>query len=121
MVLREKKISNKSDNVQLQVSFGLPDIKALLRFYVSYMCELIDGDEAFLKTLQLTEQDMRNFFEQEGRAFQSYPDKWREQLSSWAFAVAVRNRLLIPAAAHENMYYLADCLFVKRGRPPQND
>ena len=117
MVLREKKISNKSDNVQLQVSFGLPDVKALMRFYVSYMCELIDGDEAFLKTLQLTEQDMRNFFEQEGRAFQSYPDKWREQLSAWAFAVAVKNRLLIPTATNPDKYYFADCLFKKAGRP----
>ena len=33
MVLREKRISNKSDNVQLQVSFGVPDVNALMRMY----------------------------------------------------------------------------------------
>ena len=117
MVLREKKISNKSDNVQLHVSYGLPDVKALLRLYVSF-----DGviDDVF-RTCPVTEQDVRFFLEHEGRAFLSYPEKWREQLSGWAFAVAVRNKLLIPTAANENQYYFADCLFAKRGRPPQND
>lgn len=122
MVLREKRITNKSDNVQLHVSFGLPDVKSLLRLYASMMGEGVT-EEVFRKiqTFPLTEQDVRFWFEQEGRAFLSYPEKWREQLSAWAFAVAVRNKLLIPTAANENQYYFADCLFVKRGRPPQND
>lgn len=117
MVLREKRISNKSDNVQLQVSFGLPDVKALLRLYVSF-----DGfSEEVLRTDPVTEQDVRFFLEHEGRAFLSYPEKWREQLSGWAFAVAVRNKLLIPTAANENQFYFADCLFAKRGRPKNDD
>lgn len=117
MVLREKKISNKSDNVQLHVSYGLPDVKALLRLYLSF-----DGvSEEVFRTSPLTEQDVRFFLEHEGRAFQSYPDKWREQLSGWAFAVAVRNKLLIPTATDENRYFLADCLFTRRGRPSKEE
>lgn len=54
-------------------------------------------------------------------AFIDYPDKWRVQLSRWAFAVAVRNRLLLPSATKENSYYLADCLFARRGRPAKKD
>ena len=122
MVLREKRISNKSDNVQLQVSFGVPDVKTLLRLYASMMGEGVT-EEVFRKiqTFPLTEQDVRFWFEHEGMAFQSWPEKWREQLSAWAFAVAVRSKLLISAAAHENMYYLAESLFVKRGRPKEED
>ena len=117
MVLREKKISNKSDNVQLHLSYGLPDVKMLLRLYGN-----IEGvSEEILRTIQHTEQDVRFWFEHDGRAFLSFQDKWREQLSAWAFAVAVRNKLLIPTAVDENKYYLSPSLFIKRGRPPQND
>lgn len=35
MVLREKRISNKSDVVQLHLSHGLPDIKAMLKEYAN--------------------------------------------------------------------------------------
>lgn len=44
-------------------------------------------------------------------AFIDYPDKWRVQLSRWAFAVAAKKRLLLPSATKDNSYYLADCLF----------
>ncbi len=114
MVLRDKRISNKSDNVQLYVSFGFPDVKALMRLFVSTMppeCE------AIIRTMQYTEQDIRYFFEHNGQAFLSFPDKWREQLSGWAFAVAVRNKFLVPTSTDENKYFLSDSLFVKRGRP----
>ena len=54
-------------------------------------------------------------------AFIDYPDKWRMQLLRWAFAVAVRNNLIIESATKDNCYYFADCLFAKRGRPPKKD
>ena len=113
MVLRNKKLSSNSATAELSVSYGLPDVKAMLRLYVS-----LDGViEEIYKTISVTEHDVRYFLEQEGRAFQSYPDKWREQLSAWAFAVAVKNRLLIPTATNPDKYYFADCLFKKAGRP----
>ena len=117
MVLREKRISNKSDNVQLSVSYGIADVKSWLRLYVSPdgVCE-----EVF-RTCPLTEQDIRFFLEHHASAFASYPEKWREQLSGWAFAVAVRHGLLKPVATDENRYYFADCLFAKRGRPKNDD
>ena len=71
--------------------------------------------------LEHTEKDVRYWLEHDGRAFLSWPDKWREQLSGWCFAVAVRNGLLKPTAIGENMYYLADCLFTRRGRPKKDE
>ena len=115
MVLRERKISNKSDDVQLHLSYGLPDVKSLLKVYESFGHS--ECDEPFIKTQIHTESDVRYFFEHSPQAFVNYPLKWKEQLSGWAFCVAVRNGLLKPTAANENQYKLADCLFAKRGRP----
>jgi len=115
MVLRERKINNKSDNVQLQVSFGLPDVKALLKIYASI------GDEEFNQTYPNTEQDIIYWLSHDGRAFLSWPDRWRDELSKWVFAVALRNGILVQSAAAKNIYYLADCLFARRGRPPKKE
>ena len=114
MVLRERKINNKSDNVQLQVSFGLPDVKALLKLYVG-ICDKGDGVEP------QPEDWIRYWLEHDFKAYAGWPEKWREQLSGWCFAVAVRNKLLRPSATDENKYYLADCLFTRRGRPPKEE
>ena len=113
MVLREKKISNKSDNVQLQVSFGLPDVTALLRIYAGLLT-YTRGDPQ-------TENNVIYWLEHSDKAFAQWPQKWREQLSRWCFAVAVRNKLLRPTATDENRYYLADCLFARRGRPKKSE
>ena len=113
MVLREKKINNKSDEVKLSCSFSLVDVKAFFKIYAK-LCKNI-------KDLPQSEQDFRYWLEHDGRAFLSWPQKWREQLRGWAFAVAVRNKLLIPSASRENRYYLADCLFVNRGRPKNKE
>lgn len=112
MVLREKKISNQSNNVQLQVSFGLPDVKDLLKIYASLMQS---------QDFEHTEKDVRHWLENDYKAFAGWPYKWREQLSGWAFCVAVRHKMLLPTAADENRYYLADCLFARRGRPPKEE
>lgn len=112
MVLREKRISNQSDNVQLQLSYGVPDVTALLKIYAGLMAS---------QDFEHTEKDVRYWLEHDGRAFLSWPDKWREQLSGWCFAVAVRNGLLKPTAIDENRYYLADSLFSRRGRPKKDE
>ena len=119
MVLREKRISTKSDVVQLHLSFGLPDIKAMMKEYARSLA-IPCGIEWAINNQQ-TEGDVIHFFEHYSGAFLNYPDKWRVQLSRWAFAVAVRNRLLLPCATKENTYYLADCLFARKGRPAKKD
>lgn len=115
MVLRDKKINFKSDEVKLSCSFSIVDVKALLQVYASI------GDEEFARNYQEDEKSVRYWLEHDGRAFLSWPQKWREQLSGWCFAVAVRNKLLRPTATDENKYYLADCLFARRGRPLKKD
>ena len=113
MVLRERRINNKSDEVQIHCSFCLVDVRAFFKLYAEM--------STMIRNYPQTEYDVRYWMEHDGRVFLSWPDKWREQLSGWAFAVAVRNNLLVPTAADENKYLLADFLFAKRGRPPKDD
>lgn len=115
MVLRERRISNKSNDVQLQVSFGLPDVKELLKVYANLCNKDGNGVEP------QPEDWIRYWLEHDYKAFAGWPEKWREQLSGWAFSVAVRNRLLTATAADENKYKFSDCLFAKRGRPKKTD
>ena len=112
MVLRERKINCKADAVQIHLSFGVPDIKDLLKIYAGLMVS---------QDYEHTEKDVRYWFEHDYKAFAGWPEKWREQLSGWAFCVAVRHKMLLPTAADENRYYLADCLFARRGRPPKEE
>ena len=116
MVLRERKINNKSDDVKLSLSFGVPDCRAFMKIYADLL-----GDVQITKDCPSSENDVRYWLEHDGRAFVCFPYKWRQQLSGWCFATAVRNKLLIPTAADENRYYLADCLFAKRGRPKKEE
>ena len=116
MVLRERKINSKSDNVQLHCSFGVPDCRAFIKMYAE-MC----GDVLISKDYPSSEYDIRHWLENDGRAFLSWPVKWRKELSAWCFATAVRNNFLTPTAADENRYYLSDCLFAKRGRPKKKE
>ena len=114
MVLRNRNINLKSDDVQLAVSFGLPDVKALLKLYVG-ICDKGNGVEP------QPEDWIRYWLEHDYKAFAGWPEKWRVQLSGWCFAVALRNRLLIPTAADQNKFKFADCLFARRGRPKKTD
>lgn len=113
MVLRERKINFKSDEVQVHCSFSLVDVRALFKMYAE-MCESI-------KDVPQTEKDVCYWLEHDGRAFLSWPVRWREELSKWAIAVALRNNLLVPTAIDKNQFFLADCLFAKRGRPKKDD
>ncbi len=114
MVLRNRRINNNSDVIQLHVSFSLVDVKQMFKVYASPFAE-------WLREAQHTESEVLYWLEHSPKAFNNYPDKWRVQLSRWAFAVAVRNRLLLPCATKDNAYFLTDGLFAKRGRPRKTD
>lgn len=114
MVLRNRRINNNSDVIQLHVSFSLVDVRQMFKVYASHFA-------SWAREAQHTESDVLYWLEHSPTAFNNYPDKWRVQLSRWAFAVAVRNRLLLPCATKDNAYFLTDGLFAKRGRPRKTD
>lgn len=114
MVLRNRRINTNSDVIQLHVSFSLTDVRQMFKEYASHFAD-------WAREAQHTESDVCYWLEHSPAAFNNYPLKWRDQLSRWAFAVAVRNRLLLPCATKENTYFLTDVLFAKRGRPRKQE
>lgn len=117
MIIRKQNIKQSAEEVSLQVSFGLPDVKKAMQKYYSCIADIIGHDETV--TDPQTEPDMRYYFEHD--TFANYDDKYREQLSAWCFSMAVKHRLLIPSCDDENkirkVYFLSDKLKRKAGRP----
>jgi len=119
MVLRNKKISTSSDVVQLHISFSSVDIKTWLRYYAWLYARDTEAGKRMAQSIPQNEIDMRYWFEHEYRVFGGFEIKWREQLSAWAWATAVRCGFLVQSVTpgKENEFYLADSLFSKVGRP----
>lgn len=119
MILRNKRISTKSDVVQLSVSFGAPDVKGWLKYYAWLYARDTEEGRRTAQSIAQNEFDVRFWFEHEPRVLANWETKWKEQLSAWAWATAIRCGYLVQSVTpgKENEYYLADCLFSKIGRP----
>ena len=116
MILRNKRIGLKAEEVQIQVGFGLPDVKRFILMYT----DILSKYGNMLRD-PVHEQDLRYFFEHHGEIFLSWPEKWREQLSAWAWCCAVRHGFLRQSATNENTFYFTDKAVKKRGRPKLKD
>jgi len=123
MILRNKRISTKSDVVQLSVSFSEVDVKGWLKYYAWLFARDTQEGKRQAQSIPLTEFDIRHFLENDPNALKNWQTKWREQLSAWAWATAIRCGYLVQSAtpSKQNEYYLADCLFSKIGRPAKNE
>lgn len=121
MILRNKRIKTTSDEVQVAVSFGVPDVREWMRRYASMF--LICGAKAgkqLAQSIPISEGDVRRWMEKDPTVLANWPSVWRDQLSSWAFTSALRHGLLAESAT-PNRYFLSDECFVKRGRPTTAD
>lgn len=110
-----------ADEVQLAVSFGVPDVREWMRRYASLflICGAKAGKE-LAQSIPVTEGDIRHFMEKDPTVLANWPGVWRDQFSKWAFSVAVRHGLLTESAT-PNRYFLSSECFTKRGRPTATD
>lgn len=117
MIIRKQNIKQSAEEVSMQVSFGLPDVKKAMQRYYHGLADICGHD--FAVTEPQTEPDVRYYLEH--ATFANYDEKYREQLSAWCFCMAVKHRLLIPSCDEENkirkVYFLSDELRRKAGRP----
>ena len=116
MIIRKQNIQKSSEEVSLQVSFGLPDIKKAMQRYYSLLADKCGN--TYARTTQLTELDLLYYFEHD--TFANFVQKYREQLSSWAFAMALRHKFILSSQDDEEskkFYYLSEKLSAKVGRP----
>lgn len=121
MILRNKKLKTTSATAEISVSFSSADVRNWVKMYAYTFTKgrTSGSDYEYARTALMDEEDVRWYFEHEGRILLSWPTKWKEQLSAWAWAVAIREGFLKPSATpgHENEFYFADSMLHVPGRP----
>lgn len=120
MIVRKQEIKQSAEEVSMQVSFGLPDVKKAMQKYYSLLAN--SCGHTFAVSTPNTERDMLYFFEHD--TFANYVQKYREQLSAWCFAMAVRHKFLVSSYDEfesKKVYFLSEKLRLKVGRPRIED
>ena len=120
MIIRKQAIKQSSEEVSLQVSFTLADISRWMKMYYSLVAT--PCGHSFALALPINEQSALQYFGNE--AFSGFPQKYREQLAAWAFAMARRHGFLIQSQdpfLADNIFFLSDKASKKAGRPRIED
>lgn len=122
MIIREHKINVKAEEIKLAVSFSKVDVLKWLRLLGSSYNGSEENRRWFLSNPQ-TEQDIKYFFENTGKVLGSFEEKWRKQLSAWAWNVAVREKYFEQSSTpgRENEYYPSEILLKRVGRPKKEE
>lgn len=104
MIVRDKKCYDNADTFAFNVAFGDSDIRRSLVEYYGKLYVVGVGMESQAQT----EDSIRYYLQHS--LFSEIPDKHGEDLSKWAFTLALRKRYLIPSATGTNVYLFADCI-----------
>lgn len=104
MIVRDKKCYDNADTFAFNVSFGDTDVRKAVTDYYGKLYMVGVGMESQAQT----EDNIRYYLQHS--LFSEIPDKHGEDLSKWAFTLALRKRYLIPSATGTNVYLFADCI-----------
>ncbi|MBR5747404.1 MAG: hypothetical protein IKY01_01310 [Prevotella sp.] len=116
MIIRKQNIQKSSEEVSMQVSFTEADVKKAMKDYYAKFAETCGN--TYAKNTPHTELDLLQFFER--YMFNNFVQKYREQLSAWAFAMALRHKFILSSQDDEEskkFYFLSEKLSAKVGRP----
>ena len=116
MIIRKQNIQKSSEEVSMQVSFTEADVKKAMKDYYAKFAETCGN--TYARNTPHTELDLLQFFER--YMFNNFVQKYREQLSAWAFAMALRHKFILSSQYDEEskkFYFLSEKLSAKVGRP----
>lgn len=113
MIVRKRRISSNAKEISVQVSYGLPDIKAMLQAYFLRFEEA--GGQVLATTVPHKEQDFINYFRHS--TFCYYPENLADPLSKWAFVQGVKAGYILQSELNKGVYFLSDILGRRPGRP----
>ena len=116
MIIRKQQIKTTAEEVSLQLSYSLPDVKKAMQRLFSLLSH--GGNNAFAASTPLTELDVLHFLRNE--VFAHFPAKYQEQLSAWAFSMSVKHKFLFSSEdpdENKKTYFLSEKLKCKIGRP----
>ena len=116
MILRKQSIKKSSEEVSMMISYTEADVKKAMQKFYSLLAD--SCGHTYAVNTPVTELTVLHFFECD--TFHYFVSKYRSQLAQWAFAMAIRHKLLIPSSDNMetiNYYFLSEILARKRGRP----
>ena len=123
MILRNRLIDCKADEISMQLSYSVPDVKRMLRDIISlYFWHNSDWFLVECMAEAYDEPTIIGLFECYPKGFAIFPSKWKTAMSRWAFSVAVREGYIIRSTADETKYYFTEKVIPKRiGRPRKEE
>ena len=116
MIIRRQVIKKSAEEVSMQVSFTEADVKKAMQQYYAKFANTCGN--TYARNTPHTELDLLQFFER--YMFNNFVQKYREQLSAWAFAMALRHKFILSSQDDEEskkFYFLSEKLSAKVGRP----
>lgn len=116
MIVRKQNVHKTAEEVSMMVSFTEVDVKRAMQEYYSKFAEACG--HTFARNTSHSELDPLYFFEH--TMFKNFVQKYREQLSAWAFAMAIRHKFILASQDEEEskrIYFLSEKLNKKVGRP----
>lgn len=120
MIVRKQQIRTTAEEVSLMLSYSLPDVKKAMQHLFSLLAT--SGGNAYAASAPLSEMDILHFFANE--TFVHFPSKYKEQLSSWAFAMSIKHKFVFSSedpTVGRKTYFLSEKLKCKIGRPRLNE
>lgn len=117
MIVRKRKINSNAKEVAVQISYGLPDIKAMLQEY--FMKFEAAGGQLLATTVQHDERDFIHYFHH--GPFKNYPDSLAESLSKWVFVQGVKAGYIVQSELNKNTFFLSEMLGRRIGRPRKQE
>ena len=123
MIIRDHKINVNSSEIKLSVSFSKVDVLKWLRNYGNISNFYYSDGNCLWLSIPQSEYDVRYWLEHESTALGSFDEKWRRQLSAWAWNVAVREKYFVQSSTpgKENKYYPTEILLKRVGRPKKKE
>ncbi|SFO58360.1 hypothetical protein [Prevotella sp. tf2-5] len=116
MILRKQNIHKNAEEVSMMISFTEADVKRAMQHYYAKFADICGN--TFARNTSHSELDLLYFFEH--TMFKNFVQKYREQLSAWAFAMAIRHKFILASQDEDEskkIYFLSDKLCKKVGRP----
>lgn len=116
MIIRKQNVHKNAEEVSMMVSFTEADVKKAMQYYYSKFADTCGN--TYARNTPHTELDLLQFFER--YMFNNFVQKYREQLSAWAFAMALRHKFILSSQDDEEskkFYFLSEKLSAKVGRP----
>ena len=116
MIGRNRRISNNSKEIQFTLSFGLPDIKRLVKYNLHWSYQFKDEfpDEDWrvdANKYPFTEAEMREGLAHKNTPTSLLPDKLREQVAAWAFAQMLAQGFVAERVGMPGTYYFTEKAF----------